>query len=280
MAARPKTMSRLLEEDDMLTLTSFNLFDGNTDEADQEGVLSKFLYKVRNAVVSYPSLSNINTESNSVASIESPRVSYSNCKMVFSLCVSLSIFFYYFVIASSVTKKKKKSLSTVSFNIQNLIVIEENNNSIKTIQQQPLQKNDGVSFEETRDKFKSSIIASHHGYETPPITSLSTRISMDDPHQQDGGILTKTSSNDSDNQSVMTNFSASNYHSLNRVIAQLRGEKIKSESINTEYWMPDSQCKECFDCNARFKFYRRKHHCRICGRYYMCLCGDCIFFLF
>ena len=192
----------------------------------------------------------------------------------------LSVFLLLFCYCFFSDERRKKNLSTVSFNIQNSIVIEENNSSIRTIQQQPPQRSDGVSFEETRDKVNSSGIVSHHGYETPPITSSSTRISMDDPHQQDGGILTKTSSNDSDNQSVMTNFSASNYHSLNRVIAQLRGEKIKSESINTEYWMPDSQCKECFDCNARFKFYRRKHHCRICGRYYMCLCGDCIFFLF
>ena len=109
MAARPKTMSRLLEEDDMLTLTSFNLFDGNTDEADQEGVLSKFLYKVRNAVVSYPSLSNIDTGSNSVASIESPRVSYSNCKVVFLLCYFFQCFSYYFAIASSVTNEEKKT---------------------------------------------------------------------------------------------------------------------------------------------------------------------------
>ncbi|KAI9496080.1 hypothetical protein BDB00DRAFT_162213 [Zychaea mexicana] len=100
---------------------------------------------------------------------------------------------------------------------------------------------------------------------------MSARASIDES-DQDGGVLTKTPSNDSDNQSVITNFSVSNYHSLNRVIAQLRGEKIKSENMNTEYWMPDSQCKECFDCNARFKFYRRKHHCRICGQIF---CGKC-----
>lgn len=101
-----------------------------------------------------------------------------------------------------------------------------------------------------------------------PAESISARGSLDDTAircDEDGGPITKMNSNDSDTQSVMTNFSVSNYHSLNRVIAQLRGETIKS--VNTEYWMPDEQCKECFDCNARFKFYRRKHHCRICGMY-------------
>lgn len=104
-----------------------------------------------------------------------------------------------------------------------------------------------------------------------PAESISARGSLDDTAMrcdEDGGPITKMNSNDSDTQSVMTNFSVSNYHSLNRVIAQLRGETIKS--VNTEYWMPDEQCKECFDCNARFKFYRRKHHCRICGMYTRC----------
>ncbi|KAI8141398.1 hypothetical protein BJV82DRAFT_175138 [Fennellomyces sp. T-0311] len=201
MPPGPKSMSRLLE-DDMSQLTSFNLYDANADETDQEGVLSKLLFKVRTAV-SYPAPM-ASTSSNSATSLNSPRSS---------------------------------------------IMVEESSSSTKTTAQ-ALPRNT-VSFDETRE-------------------SISARGSMDD--LEDGGALTKTSSNDSDNQSVMTNFSVSNYHSLNRVIAQLRGENIKANVDNTEYWMPDAQCKECFDCNARFKFYRRKHHCRVCGQIF---CGKC-----
>lgn len=74
--------------------------------------------------------------------------------------------------------------------------------------------------------------------------------------------LTKTPSCDSDTQSVMTTFSVSNTNSLSRILNRLRGE---SDS-NKDFWMPDEQCRECFDCNAPFNIFRRKHHCRACGK--------------
>lgn len=75
--------------------------------------------------------------------------------------------------------------------------------------------------------------------------------------------LTKTSSCDSDTQSVMTTFSVSNTNSLSRILNRLRGESMDS---NKDFWMPDEQCRECFDCNAPFNIFRRKHHCRTCGK--------------
>jgi hypothetical protein len=77
--------------------------------------------------------------------------------------------------------------------------------------------------------------------------------------------LQRTSSIDSDTQSVMTTFSVSNTNSLSRILNRLRGgEPIDS---NKDFWMPDEQCRECFDCNAPFNLFRRKHHCRTCGKH-------------
>ena len=36
--------------------------------------------------------------------------------------------------------------------------------------------------------------------------------------------------------------------------------------------MPDSACKECYDCGAKFTVIKRKHHCRICGQVFCSLC--------
>ncbi|RCI01182.1 1-phosphatidylinositol-3-phosphate 5-kinase [Rhizopus azygosporus] len=83
--------------------------------------------------------------------------------------------------------------------------------------------------------------------------------------------LTKTSSCDSDTQSVMTNFSVSNTNSLSRMLNRLRGGE--ADSGNKDFWMPDEQCRECTDCNAPFNLFRRKHHCRTCGRIF---CSKCL----
>ncbi|KAK7864148.1 hypothetical protein R5R35_007663 [Gryllus longicercus] len=42
--------------------------------------------------------------------------------------------------------------------------------------------------------------------------------------------------------------------------------------LNEPQWTPDKDIKHCSDCNTKFDFLRRKHHCRRCGRIY---CGSC-----
>ena len=37
-------------------------------------------------------------------------------------------------------------------------------------------------------------------------------------------------------------------------------------------WQSDSAATECPICDSRFGFFRRKHHCRICGNV---VCGEC-----
>jgi hypothetical protein len=37
-------------------------------------------------------------------------------------------------------------------------------------------------------------------------------------------------------------------------------------------WIPDDQAPFCMNCNAKFTFVNRRHHCRACGD---CVCGKC-----
>ncbi|KAH9523854.1 hypothetical protein Btru_047241 [Bulinus truncatus] len=39
-----------------------------------------------------------------------------------------------------------------------------------------------------------------------------------------------------------------------------------------QYWMPDSSCRECYDCGDKFTMFLRRHHCRICG---LIFCSKC-----
>lgn len=72
----------------------------------------------------------------------------------------------------------------------------------------------------------------------------------------------KDASYDSDARSIRS-FSSGHQkgNSLTKVIRRLRGE-----GVNKDYWMADENAKECFGCSASFFMFRRKHHCRICGK--------------
>ncbi|CAN9502661.1 unnamed protein product [Ophioblennius macclurei] len=43
-------------------------------------------------------------------------------------------------------------------------------------------------------------------------------------------------------------------------------------SLNEPQWVPDKECPRCMQCDTKFDFIRRKHHCRRCGR---CFCDKC-----
>uniref|UniRef100_A0A8C6UMT4 Zinc finger FYVE-type containing 21 n=2 Tax=Neogobius melanostomus TaxID=47308 RepID=A0A8C6UMT4_9GOBI len=43
-------------------------------------------------------------------------------------------------------------------------------------------------------------------------------------------------------------------------------------SLDEPRWVPDRECSRCMQCDTKFDFIRRKHHCRRCGR---CFCDKC-----
>ncbi|XP_056151965.1 zinc finger FYVE domain-containing protein 21 [Lampris incognitus] len=43
-------------------------------------------------------------------------------------------------------------------------------------------------------------------------------------------------------------------------------------SLDEPQWVPDKECPRCMQCDIKFDFITRKHHCRRCGR---CFCDKC-----
>ncbi|XP_075464574.1 1-phosphatidylinositol 3-phosphate 5-kinase isoform X4 [Ascaphus truei] len=62
--------------------------------------------------------------------------------------------------------------------------------------------------------------------------------------------------------------------SLSTVLKRLKEimEGRSQDSDLKQYWMPDSQCKECYDCSDKFTTFRRRHHCRLCGQIFCSRC--------
>ncbi|XP_053330443.1 zinc finger FYVE domain-containing protein 21 isoform X2 [Spea bombifrons] len=42
--------------------------------------------------------------------------------------------------------------------------------------------------------------------------------------------------------------------------------------LEEPHWVPDKECPRCMNCDAKFDFITRKHHCRRCGK---CFCDKC-----
>ena len=56
---------------------------------------------------------------------------------------------------------------------------------------------------------------------------------------------------------------------LDRVLQTFSGEKRPGDQ---HFWVDDSKCKACYECETAFSVFVRRHHCRICGRIF---CGTC-----
>ncbi|KAI8341123.1 hypothetical protein BC941DRAFT_201221 [Chlamydoabsidia padenii] len=241
------TMLSRFEYDDTSTLTTFNLCDTEVDKEYDEGVLSKFISKFKTAVSGQQSQQQTTHQQQ-----QQQRMYKHN------------------------TNDEKYSLSTPGFDHG----LYSSTPASTTTSATPTTKpgmNDSSYFPplppppplpHSIGSGSGTLMAMGDKQQQLPLKSPATTTGDYDTSCIPEIVpLVKTSSCDSDNQSVMTNFSVSNSNSLSRIIARLRGE-----APNKEYWMPDENCKECFECGAHFNFFRRKHHCRVCGQIF---CGKC-----
>jgi len=61
---------------------------------------------------------------------------------------------------------------------------------------------------------------------------------------------------------------------LSRTVVGSTGQNLQQykDSEFKQYWMPDSNCHQCYECGLRFSTLRRRHHCRICGQIFCHAC--------
>lgn len=56
-----------------------------------------------------------------------------------------------------------------------------------------------------------------------------------------------------------------------------RGHSVRAAGtphtpVTPPAWVPDESVRECMGCDAAFGFFRRRHHCRACGKVF---CDNC-----
>lgn len=55
-----------------------------------------------------------------------------------------------------------------------------------------------------------------------------------------------------------------------------RLQSVRNKMMSKDFWMADETCNECFACQTPFTAWRRKHHCRTCGRIFDSKCTSII----
>jgi hypothetical protein len=161
------------------------------------------------------------------------------------------------------TSSRSSSTSTsTGSNLHGHHHLPHTSSQIDTVSFSPSSSDRHFSAEEEDMKQRQAGFSSSMGNATITITDTSAP-SPTPTHSGNSLTLpmTKSKSMDSDTQSIATNFSISNTNSLGKIMARLRGQKH-----DKEFWMPDEQCKECYKCRKQFTMFRRKHHCRFCGK--------------
>ena len=59
-------------------------------------------------------------------------------------------------------------------------------------------------------------------------------------------------------------------------IINSRLQSVRNKMLSKDFWMADETCNECFACLTPFTAWRRKHHCRTCGRIFDSKCTSII----
>ncbi|KAM8855783.1 1-phosphatidylinositol 3-phosphate 5-kinase isoform 3-T3 [Spinachia spinachia] len=138
-------------------------------------------------------------------------------------------------------------------------------------------KEDGRSpstVSEKPDAPSPSPQSERRSWSTSPTQSLySSRV----PRKQQPDLLRRTSTaSDGSRKSdtPLNNHDPRTAVQLRTALKRLKEimEGKSQDSDLKQYWMPDSQCKECYDCNEKFTTFRRRHHCRLCGQIFCSRC--------
>jgi len=49
---------------------------------------------------------------------------------------------------------------------------------------------------------------------------------------------------------------------------------LRTVDLSRKYWMSDKSCTVCYNCGKDFTFFRRRHHCRLCGQIFCQSCSS------
>lgn len=160
--------------------------------------------------------------------------------------------------------KKNKRRTELPSHITQVASTADMNSSLKDEEQRPSQPATSSQIQTTAsvDSNKYTISNVLKYIYTLKYVQKSTNGSSSVPQQSNNTTAELTSSYSS--------------QSSNQVSASSSNTSVTGSTTSPptakQFWMPDDQVKECYECNEKFTTFRRRHHCRVCGQIF---CGKC-----
>ncbi|KAK1314676.1 1-phosphatidylinositol-3-phosphate 5-kinase FAB1B [Acorus calamus] len=63
-----------------------------------------------------------------------------------------------------------------------------------------------------------------------------------------------------------------NFAELVKIVRSWIPGRSEPPNLSRDFWMPDHSCRVCYECDAPFTIFNRRHHCRLCGRVFCAKC--------
>ncbi|CAF0732180.1 unnamed protein product [Brachionus calyciflorus] len=162
------------------------------------------------------------------------------------------------------------------------------NSNIRTklILNPDLAKSDNVN----ENNFNTSVSIVQQPNPKESINAAKKMNSIEDQNNEDSGLDSLTASSNNNVQKYNITNLLKHIYSLKSINPSLQSTQsspsLSHSSLNSigqneqqsnaakQFWMPDEQVKECFQCNEKFTTFRRRHHCRVCGQIFCAKCSD------
>ncbi|XP_031627102.1 zinc finger FYVE domain-containing protein 9 isoform X2 [Contarinia nasturtii] len=151
-----------------------------------------------------------------------------------------------------------------SLNLQNC-----NSTLIEQSQRQQPQDPSGSAMNYTNDGNAGSTPAAFGQF-------LSSSISSDDSNiiNDNNQMILENSQSNMDSESANESNVSENYaeQSISSNLTNVANISMNQIGKMAPYWVPDNMTVFCMQCNQKFSFIKRRHHCRACG---LVLCSAC-----
>ncbi|NXA53384.1 ZFY16 protein, partial [Nothocercus julius] len=177
---------------------------------------------------------------------------------------------------ASLTNVKKLDFTEASEEHTSVITVNLKSSVTDCKLESPVEESPSCVQDATASDSKASVSAVHtEGARPKQLLGLSQSVKVPEGENQENSSVTPKAPNSGTSVSFEPAHSGEGSREDGGSQTSIKGELLKKPLIlgqKQPSWVPDSEAPNCMNCQVRFTFTKRRHHCRACGKVF---CGSC-----